>query len=68
MEDYSLDIVIGKGPSARSIRLKLPHFTVVGATRLALITSPLRPVRGDLPVDYYDLDALVEIVARGLTC
>ena len=43
MEDFSLDIVIGKGPAARSIRLKLPHFTVVGATtRLALVTSPLR--------------------------
>jgi Holliday junction DNA helicase RuvB len=43
MEDYALDIIIGKGPSARSIRLKLPRFTVIGATtRLALITSPLR--------------------------
>ena len=43
MEDFSLDIVIGKGPAARSIRLKLPYFTVVGATtRLALVTSPLR--------------------------
>jgi len=43
MEDYALDIVIGKGPAARSIRLKLPHFTVIGATtRLALISSPLR--------------------------
>ena len=43
MEDYALDIIIGKGPGARSIRLKLPHFTIIGATtRLALITSPLR--------------------------
>ena len=43
MEDFALDIVIGKGPSARSIRLKLPRFTVVGATtRLALVTAPLR--------------------------
>lgn len=67
MEDYSLDIVIGKGPSARSIRLKLPHFTVVGATtRLALIASPLRARFGaTYRLDYYDLDALVEIVARG---
>jgi Holliday junction DNA helicase RuvB len=43
MEDFALDFVIGKGPSARSIRLKLPRFTVVGATtRLALLTAPLR--------------------------
>ncbi len=42
MEDFALDIIIGKGPSARSIRLKLPHFTVIGATtRLALVTAPL---------------------------
>ena len=43
MEDFALDIVIGKGPSARSIRLKLPRFTLIGATtRLALMTAPLR--------------------------
>jgi Holliday junction DNA helicase RuvB len=43
MEDFALDIIIGKGPSARSIRLKLPHFTVIGATtRLALVSAPLR--------------------------
>ncbi|NIV30380.1 MAG: Holliday junction branch migration DNA helicase RuvB, partial [Anaerolineae bacterium] len=43
MEDFALDIVIGKGPGARSIRLKLPRFTIVGATtRLALMTAPLR--------------------------
>ena len=67
MEDFSLDIVIGKGPAARSIRLKLPHFTVVGATtRLALITSPLRARFGaTYRLDYYELDALVEIVQRG---
>ena len=42
MEDFALDIVIGKGPSARSLRLKLPRFTVVGATtRLALVTAPM---------------------------
>ena len=67
MEDFSLDIVIGKGPAARSIRLKLPHFTVVGATtRLALITSPLRARFGaTYRVDYYDVDALIEIIQRG---
>lgn len=67
MEDYSLDIVIGKGPAARSIRLKLPHFTVVGATtRLALVTSPLRARFGaTYRLDYYDIDALVAIAQRG---
>ena len=51
MEDYALDIIIGKGPSARSIRLKLPRFTVVGATtRLALMTAPLQSTLwGGLP-------------------
>jgi holliday junction DNA helicase RuvB len=67
MEDFSLDIVIGKGPAARSIRLKLPFFTVVGATtRLALVTSPLRARFGaTYRLDYYAIDALVEIVERG---
>jgi Holliday junction DNA helicase RuvB len=67
MEDFSLDIVLGKGPAARSIRLKLPHFTVVGATtRLALITSPLRARFGaTYRLDYYDIEALLEIVQRG---
>ena len=66
MEDFSLDIVIGKGPSARSIRLKLPHFTVVGATtRLALVTAPLRARFGAVyRLDYYDLDAMQSIVTR----
>jgi Holliday junction DNA helicase RuvB len=67
MEDYALDIVIGKGPSARSIRLKLPHFSVVGATtRLALLTAPLRSRFGaTYRVDYYDQAAMQEIVKRG---
>jgi len=66
MEDYALDIVIGKGPSARSIRLKLPHFTVVGATtRLALMTAPLRARFGAVyRLDYYDLAAMQAIVRR----
>jgi holliday junction DNA helicase RuvB len=66
MEDFSLDIVIGKGPSARSIRLKLPHFTVIGATtRLALVTAPLRGRFGAVyRLDYYDLPAMKEIVTR----
>jgi Holliday junction DNA helicase RuvB len=66
MEDFALDIVIGKGPSARSIRLKLPHFTIVGATtRLALVTAPLRARFGAVyRLDYYDLDAMQAIVRR----
>jgi Holliday junction DNA helicase RuvB len=66
MEDFSLDIVIGKGPSARSIRLKLPRFTVVGATtRLALVTAPLRARFGAVyRLDYYEIDAMRQIVAR----
>jgi Holliday junction DNA helicase RuvB len=66
MEDFSLDIVIGKGPSARSIRLKLPRFTVVGATtRLALVTAPLRARFGAVyRLDYYEFDAMRQIVAR----
>ena len=66
MEDFALDIVIGKGPSARSIRLKLPHFTVVGATtRLALVTAPLRARFGAVyRLDYYDQPAMEKIVRR----
>ena len=66
MEDFALDIVIGKGPSARSIRLKLPRFTVVGATtRLALVTAPLRARFGAVyRLDYYDLEAMKSIVKR----
>ena len=66
MEDFALDIVIGKGPSARSIRLKLPRFTVIGATtRLALVTAPLRARFGAVyRLDYYELDAMKQIVER----
>lgn len=66
MEDFALDIVIGKGPSARSIRLKLPRFTVIGATtRLALVTAPLRARFGAVyRLDYYDQSAMEAIVRR----
>ena len=66
MEDYALDIVIGKGPGARSIRLKLPHFTIVGATtRLALMTAPLRARFGAVyRLDFYDELAMQTIVSR----
>jgi Holliday junction DNA helicase RuvB len=66
MEDFSLDIVIGKGPSARSIRLKLPRFSVIGATtRLALLTAPLRARFGAIHhLDFYDLASMQAIVHR----
>ena len=66
MEDYALDIIIGKGPSARNLRLKLPRFTVIGATtRLALISAPLRARFGAVyRLDYYDLEAMRKIVKR----
>ena len=66
MEDFALDIVIGKGPSARNIRLKLPRFTVIGATtRLALLTSPLRARFGViLRFDFYDVPSLERIIRR----
>jgi Holliday junction DNA helicase RuvB len=66
MEDFALDIVIGKGPSARSIRLKLPRFTVIGATtRLALVTAPLRARFGAVyRLNFYDLPAMHQIVNR----
>lgn len=66
MEDYALDIIIGKGPAARSIRLKLPRFTVIGATtRLALVSAPLRARFGAVyRLDYYDMKAMTEIVHR----
>ncbi len=66
LEDYKLDVVIGKGPSARTIRLDLPRFTIVGATtRLGLITLPLRERFGFTPrLDYYDESELAMVVAR----
>jgi Holliday junction DNA helicase RuvB len=66
MEEFALDIVIGKGPSARSIRLKLPRFTVIGATtRLALVSAPLRARFGAVyRLDYYDSSAMKKIVKR----
>ena len=66
MEDFQLDIVIGKGPSARSIRLDLPRFTLVGATtRTGLITGPLRDRFGLVSrLDYYEAEDLVTILER----
>ncbi|MER3457765.1 MAG: Holliday junction branch migration DNA helicase RuvB, partial [Chloroflexota bacterium] len=66
MEDFVLDIVVGKGPGARTIRLNLPRFTVIGATtRLALLTAPLRARFGAVyRLDFYDLPAMEAIVER----
>ncbi|MBD8026812.1 Holliday junction branch migration DNA helicase RuvB [Ureibacillus sp. Re31] len=66
MEDFCLDIVVGKGPEARSIRLDLPPFTLVGATtRAGALSAPLRDRFGVLlRLEYYDEEALEEIVLR----
>ena len=66
MEDYALDIVLGKGPSARSVRLKLQKFTIVGATtRIGLISSPMRDRFGLVQqIDFYDDQNLTDIVIR----
>ena len=69
MEDYALDIVIGKGPAARSIRLDIPHFTLIGATtRTGLLTGPLRDRFGiAFRLDYYSTAELRDIVIRSAT-
>jgi Holliday junction DNA helicase RuvB len=66
MEDYAVDIVIGKGPAARSMRISLPRFTLIGATtRLALLTSPLRDRFGIIHrLDFYDEAAMLQIIHR----
>lgn len=66
MEDYRIDIMIDKGPSARTIQIDLNHFTLIGATtRSGLLTSPLRARFGiNCHLEYYDADVLSAIVAR----
>ena len=66
MEDYCIDIIIGKGPSARSIRLDLPKFTLIGATTKAgMLTNPLRDRFGVIcKLDYYTVDELAQISMR----
>jgi Holliday junction DNA helicase RuvB len=66
MEDFALDLVIGKGPGARSVRLSLPRFTLIGATtRYAMMSPPLRDRFGSVyRLDYYNNDALNQIVRR----
>ena len=67
MEDFELDLIIGEGPSARSVKIGLQPFTLVGATtRSGLLTTPLRD-RFGIPIrlSFYDTDELIQIVARG---
>ncbi|HEX5141711.1 MAG TPA: Holliday junction branch migration DNA helicase RuvB, partial [Dehalococcoidia bacterium] len=69
MEDFALDLMLGKGAGARSVRLNLPRFTLVGATtRYAMISPPLRDRFGAVyRLDYYDQEALADIVRRSAT-
>src|SRR5215203_5780464 len=66
MEDFALDVMIGKGPSARSLRLQLPPFTIIGATtRLAMLSSPLRDRFGEtFRLEYYSKEATQTIIIR----
>jgi len=66
MEDFQLDLVIGQGPSARTLKLNLPHFTLIGATtRVGLLTAPLRDRFGVISrLEFYTPDELTEIVIR----
>ncbi|OGH10838.1 MAG: Holliday junction DNA helicase RuvB [Candidatus Levybacteria bacterium RIFCSPLOWO2_01_FULL_36_13] len=67
MEDYALDIIIGKGPSARTLRLDLPQFTIIGATtRIGLMSAPLRDRFGVIHrLAFYEPDELFEIIRKG---
>ena len=67
MEDFQLDVVIGEGPAARSVRIDLPHFTLIGATtRSGLLSNPLRDRFGiPLHLQFYEVDDLQKIVERG---
>jgi Holliday junction DNA helicase RuvB len=69
MEDYQLDIMIGEGPAARSIKLNLPPFTLIGATtRAGLLTSPLRDRFGIVQrLEFYQVPELAQIVQRSAT-
>ena len=66
MEDYALDIIIGKGPAAKSIRIDLPKFTLIGATtRAGLLTAPLRDRFGVISrLELYTVEEIKEIVKR----
>ncbi len=69
MEDYAIDIIIGKGPTSRSIRIDLPKFTLIGATtRAGLLSAPLRDRFGVVhKLEFYDIDELEQIIKRSAT-
>lgn len=69
MEDYALDIVIGKGPTARTLRLDLKRFTLIGATtKMSLLSAPLRDRFGSIyHLDFYGVDEMAAIVSRSAT-
>ena len=66
MEDYALDIIIGKGPSARTLRLELPHFTIIGATtKISSLSSPLRDRFGNIyHLNFYEDQEIEKIINR----
>ena len=66
MEDFCIDIMIGKGPAAKSVRMKLPKFTLIGATtRIGMLTAPLRDRFGEIhKLEYYSIDELSRIVIK----
>ena len=66
MEDYCIDIMIGKGPAAKSVRMKLPKFTLIGATtRIGMLTAPLRDRFGEIhKLEYYTVDELANIIMK----
>lgn len=66
MEDFAIDIMLGKGPSARAVRLNLPRFTLVGATtKVSLLSSPLRDRFGNVyKFNFYDIDDIKKIILR----
>ncbi len=66
MEDFYIDVVIGQGPAARTLKVEIPHFTLIGATtRAGLLTAPLRARFGIVHrLDFYDVDSLTVIVRR----
>ncbi len=66
MEDYALDIIIGKGPSARTLRIDLPKFTIIGATtKMSLLSAPLRDRFGSVyHLDFYDVSDIAKIINR----
>ncbi|MEK7067730.1 MAG: Holliday junction branch migration DNA helicase RuvB, partial [Patescibacteria group bacterium] len=66
MEDYALDIIIGKGPSARTLRIDLPHFTIIGATtKISLLSGPLRDRFGSTyRLDFYQAEDIEKIIER----